>query len=100
MSGAAALLASDGVEPLLRAARLSCCMAGRDHGGIGFALSSRMNPVRSAAAPGMLAGLRVIEVAAGLAEYRGFSLADLRADVITIEPPGGSPTHWIEPFFG
>ncbi len=50
------------------------------------------------AGPGMLAGLRVIEVADELAEYTGLLLAGLGADVVKIEPPGGSPTRRIGPY--
>jgi len=48
--------------------------------------------------PGMLAGVRVIEVADELAEYCGLLLAGMGADVIKIEPPEGSPTRQIGPF--
>ena len=48
--------------------------------------------------PGMLAGLRVLEVADELGEYCGLLLAGLGAEVIKIEPPGGSPTRRIGPF--
>src|SRR6185437_2940706 len=50
------------------------------------------------AGPGMLAGLRVAEVADELAEYTGLLLAGLGADVVKIEPPGGAPTRRIGPF--
>ncbi len=50
------------------------------------------------AGPGMLDGVRVIEVADELAEYTGLLLAGLGADVVKIEPPGGSPTRRIGPF--
>ena len=50
--------------------------------------------------PGMLAGLRVIEVADELGEYCGLLLAGLGAEVIKIEPIGGSPTRKIGPFLG
>jgi crotonobetainyl-CoA:carnitine CoA-transferase CaiB-like acyl-CoA transferase len=44
-------------------------------------------------------GLVVVEVAADPAgEYTGKQLADLGADVIKVEPPGGSPTRGIGPF--
>ena len=49
--------------------------------------------------PGMLAGLRVIEVADELGEYCGLVLAGLGAEVIKVEPPHGSPTRKIGPFF-
>ena len=54
----------------------------------------------SADKPGMLTGLRVIEVADELGEYCGLLLAGLGAEVIKIEPPGGSPTRSIGPFAG
>jgi crotonobetainyl-CoA:carnitine CoA-transferase CaiB-like acyl-CoA transferase len=50
------------------------------------------------AGPGMLAGLRVVEVADELAEYCGLLLAGLGADVVKAEPLGGSPTRAIGPF--
>jgi crotonobetainyl-CoA:carnitine CoA-transferase CaiB-like acyl-CoA transferase len=50
--------------------------------------------------PGMLAGLRVIECADELGEYCGLLLAGLGAEVIKIEPPGGSPTRNIGPWAG
>lgn len=50
--------------------------------------------------PGMLAGLRVVEIADELGEYCGLLLAGLGAEVIKIEPPGGSPTRQIGPFAG
>jgi crotonobetainyl-CoA:carnitine CoA-transferase CaiB-like acyl-CoA transferase len=50
--------------------------------------------------PGMLAGLRVIEVADELGEYCGLLLAGLGAEVIKIEPVGGSPTRSIGPYLG
>ena len=49
--------------------------------------------------PGALAGIRVIELADEQAEYCGLTLAGLGADVIKVEPPGGSPTRRIGPFY-
>src|SRR6188508_176038 len=49
--------------------------------------------------PGPLAGIRVIELADEQAEYCGLTLAGLGADVIKVEPPGGSPTRRIGPFY-
>jgi crotonobetainyl-CoA:carnitine CoA-transferase CaiB-like acyl-CoA transferase len=46
-----------------------------------------------------LGGLRVIELADEQAEYCGQLLAGLGADVIKVEPPGGSPTRRIGPFY-
>src|ERR1700750_15310 len=51
------------------------------------------------AGPGMLAGLRVVEVADERAEYTGLLLAGLGAEVIKIEPPEGNATRRIGPFF-
>src|SRR6266850_6650191 len=48
---------------------------------------------------GPLTGIRVIELADEQAEYCGLTLAGLGADVIKVEPPGGSPTRWIGPFY-
>jgi crotonobetainyl-CoA:carnitine CoA-transferase CaiB-like acyl-CoA transferase len=55
-----------------------------------------------AAAPGRgpLTGIRVVELADEQAEYCGLSLAGLGADVVKVEPPGGSPTRRIGPFYG
>src|SRR6201988_2603898 len=50
------------------------------------------------AGPGMLAGIRVIEVADERAEYTGLLLAGLGAEVIKIEPPEGNPTRRMGPF--
>src|SRR4051812_32138845 len=50
------------------------------------------------AEPGMLAGLRVIEIADERAEYTGLLLAGLGAEVIKIEPPEGNATRRIGPF--
>jgi crotonobetainyl-CoA:carnitine CoA-transferase CaiB-like acyl-CoA transferase len=50
------------------------------------------------AGPGMLAGIRVIEIADERAEYAGLLLAGLGAEVIKIEPPEGNPTRRIGPF--
>ena len=48
--------------------------------------------------PGMLDGLRVVELADETAEYVGMALAGLGAEVIKVEPPGGAPTRGIGPF--
>src|SRR5688572_23953084 len=49
--------------------------------------------------PGALTGLRVIELADEQAEYCGLTLAGLGAEVVKVEPPGGSPTRRIGPFY-
>jgi len=53
-----------------------------------------------AAGPGMLAGVRVVEIADELGEYCGLVFAGLGADVVKVEPPEGSPTRAIGPFLG
>src|ERR1700733_15818734 len=50
------------------------------------------------AGPGMLAGLRVIEIADERAEYTGLLLAGLGAEVIKIEPQEGNATRRIGPY--
>ena len=47
---------------------------------------------------GPLAGLVVLEFDRGLAQYCGKLLADMGAEVIKIEPPGGVPARWVPPF--
>lgn len=47
----------------------------------------------------LLSGVRVVEIADERAEYAGLVLAGLGADVIKVEPPGGSPTRSIGPFY-
>ncbi len=64
--------------------------------------SSLLEVVRSssrAERPGPLTGIRVIEIADEQAEYCGLTLAGLGADVVKVEPPGGSPTRRIGPFY-
>src|SRR5215208_5980619 len=56
-------------------------------------------PNTAAPRPGPLAGIRVIELADEQAEYCGLTLAGLGAEVIKVEPPGGSPTRRIGPFY-
>jgi crotonobetainyl-CoA:carnitine CoA-transferase CaiB-like acyl-CoA transferase len=50
------------------------------------------------AGPGMLEGVRVIEIADERAEYAGLLMAGLGADVIKIEPPEGNATRRIGPY--
>src|SRR5579859_7218740 len=57
-----------------------------------------VGPMLGDSGPGMLAGLRVIEVADERAEYTGLLLAGLGAEVIKIEPPEGNATRRIGPF--
>jgi crotonobetainyl-CoA:carnitine CoA-transferase CaiB-like acyl-CoA transferase len=56
--------------------------------------------VPDADAAGVLDGVRVIELTDERAEYAGLLLAGMGAEVIKVEPPGGSPTRTIGPFIG
>ena len=51
-------------------------------------------------APAALAHLRVVELGDVPAAYAGRLLADLGADVIKVEPPGGAPERRLPPFAG
>ncbi len=55
-------------------------------------------PIEDAAKPGMLEGVRVVEIADELGEYCGLILAGLGAQVVKLEPPEGAPTRRIGPF--
>jgi len=48
--------------------------------------------------PGALSGLRVVEVASEHGAFAGKILADLGAEVILVEPPGGHASRQFEPF--
>ncbi len=63
------------------------------------AATAQKAAAKPAAKPGPLTGLRVIEFADEQAEYCGLTLAGLGADVVKVEPPGGSPTRRIGPFY-
>lgn len=45
----------------------------------------------------LLASLRVLDLSAGEGDAVGRILADLGADVLKVEPPGGSPSRWRRP---
>ena len=47
---------------------------------------------------GPLEGLRVLDLAGPFGNYAGKLFADLGADLILVEPPGGAPTRFREPF--
>jgi len=49
--------------------------------------------------PGMLAGLRVLDLADQSGALCGKLLAGLGADVVLVEPPGGSPLRALPPFW-
>lgn len=50
--------------------------------------------------PSALAGVRVLEIASPLTRYCGKMFADMGADVVLIEPPGGSSLRREPPFVG
>lgn len=52
----------------------------------------------SSGVPGPLDGIRVLELADEKGQFCGKLMADLGADVIKIEPPGGQHTRLIGPF--
>ncbi|HVW40998.1 MAG TPA: CoA transferase [Amycolatopsis sp.] len=47
---------------------------------------------------GPLTGVRVVELASGIAGYAGKLMADLGADVVVVEPPGGHVVRGVGPF--
>ncbi len=49
-------------------------------------------------APTALDGVRVLDLTSELGHYAGKLLADLGADVIKVEPPGGDPARGLPPF--
>src|SRR5947199_2756335 len=73
--------------------------AGIGPSGLSAGSSTGPGEMMGNAGPGMLAGLRVIEIADERAEYAGLLLAGLGAEVIKIEPPEGNATRRIGPFF-
>jgi len=65
---------------------------------IGQHLSTDPLEAPDPARPGPLTGLRVVELAGEYAAFCGRLLADYGAEVILVEPPGGAPQRWYEPF--
>ncbi|MEK7209974.1 MAG: CoA transferase, partial [Candidatus Binatota bacterium] len=57
-----------------------------------------MSDQQKATAAGALSHLRVVELGDIPASYATRLLADLGADVIKVEPPGGDPNRWLPPF--
>src|SRR5215467_1900598 len=47
---------------------------------------------------GPLGGLRILELADETGQFCGKLLADLGADLVKIEPPGGEPCRHVGPF--
>jgi crotonobetainyl-CoA:carnitine CoA-transferase CaiB-like acyl-CoA transferase len=61
-------------------------------------MEDELGDMKGDSGPGMLAGVRVIEIADERAEYAGLLLAGLGAEVVKIEPPEGNATRRIGPF--
>ena len=55
-------------------------------------------PTLAGARPGALEGVRVVELASEHGAFAGKMLADLGAEVIVVEPPGGHASRRFEPF--
>jgi len=55
---------------------------------------------QNATEAGALSHIRVVELGDIPASYATRLLADLGADVIKVEPPGGDPSRWLPPFAG
>src|ERR1700722_14146293 len=93
------------MRPLIRSPR-SCWKCSRARGLDPPRLGGKTMSERSTgpgemmgdAGPGMLQGLRVIEIADERAEYTGLLLAGLGCEVIKIEPPEGNAPRRIGPF--
>jgi benzylsuccinate CoA-transferase BbsE subunit len=58
----------------------------------------RTTPTSEDRAPGPLAGLRVVELAGEWSPLAGKLLAEMGADVVLVEPPGGHHTRHREPY--
>jgi benzylsuccinate CoA-transferase BbsE subunit len=54
----------------------------------------------SASAPAALEGLRVLDLSGAMGNYAGKLFADMGADVILVEPPGGTELRSEPPFVG
>ena len=61
--------------------------------------STKQEAVGAATGRGFLFDVRVLELADEKGEFCGKLLAGAGADVIKVEPPGGSPTRRIGPFY-
>src|SRR5258708_527902 len=63
-------------------------------------MSSEAGTAQTPDLTGVLHGIRVIEVADEQAAHAGLGVAGLGANVIRVEPPGGSASRRIGPFAG
>ena len=56
--------------------------------------------IEASAGEGALLSCRVIDCTDDRGQLAGFMLAQLGADVVLLEPPGGSPARFRPPFAG
>src|SRR5215471_6629500 len=59
-----------------------------------------MSKLQENKSTGALSHIRIVELGDIPASYATRLLADLGADVIKVEPPGGDPNRWLPPFAG
>ena len=60
--------------------------------------ASNTSSVRNVPGEGPFAGIRVLELSGEMGQFCGKLMADLGADVIKIEPPGGEASRRVGPF--
>ena len=65
----------------------------------GSIVTEELSAPGASAAPGPLAGVRVLEIGDEHGDYAGLLCAGLGATVIKVEPPEGSPSRRIGPFY-
>ncbi len=59
-----------------------------------------MTTTANGTSPSVLGGIRVLDLSGLAGQYAGRLLADMGAEVIKIEPPGGDPVRQMPPFAG
>ena len=60
--------------------------------------SPAVPPIDDLSAPGPLTGIKILELASEWTAFAGKVMADLGAEVVLVEPLGGSPLRRYEPF--